>query len=121
MTHHLAGLPTGGREACPVDHVVETSLKNLQKCLTGLARQAVSLFVVAAELLLQHAVGVAGLLLLAQLEQVLRVLRAATAMLAGRIGTMLESLVVADQIGPEASGLLGDGSGITGHCVFSPF
>jgi hypothetical protein len=42
-------------------------------------------------------------------------------MLAGRIGTMLESLVVADQIGPEASGLLGDGSGITGHYVFSPF
>ena len=43
------------------------------------------------------------------------------AVLARRVGTMFESLVVSDQVSPEATGLLGNGSGVTGHGVLSPF
>ncbi len=67
----LAGLAPGGREAGPVDDVVETRLEDDQQVVTGLAGEALGLLVVATELLLEHAVGVASLLLLLELQQVL--------------------------------------------------
>src|SRR5829696_6369194 len=81
----LPGSVPGRREAGPVDHVVQPRLEDLQQDLTGLAGLAVRLFVVPAELLLQHAVHAAGLLLLPQLEQVLGVLGATAAVLARRV------------------------------------
>ena len=64
-----AGGPAAGPgEAGAVDDVVEPGLEDLQQVVTGLAG-AVGLLVVPAELLLQHAVGEAGLLLLLQLER----------------------------------------------------
>ena len=92
-----------------------------QQVLACLTRDAVGLFVVAAELLLHHAVGEAGLLLLLQLLAVLAVLDAGTAMLAGRVRTLLEGLISADEVDAEAARLAGGGSGITCHdfCLFS--
>jgi len=121
MADHLAGLTAGGRETGAVHDIVEPRFEDLQQGVTGLAGQPVGLLVVAAELLLQHAVRVASLLLLLELQQVLGVLGAPAAVLARRVGTMFESLVVSDQVSPEATGLLGNGSGVTGHGVLSPF
>ena len=86
LAGHVPGLGVAG----PVDHVVQARLEDLQQLLTGLAGAAVGLFVVRAELLLQHAVDAAGLLLLAQLEQVLALLGPAAAVLAGRERARLE-------------------------------
>src|SRR5690606_4268541 len=86
----LPGHVPGLGEPRPVDHVVQPRLQDLQQDVTGLARPAVGLLVVAPELLLQHSVDPTGLLLLPQLEQVLGLLGPATAMLAGREGTRLE-------------------------------
>src|SRR5204862_5171283 len=65
-------------------------LQDLEQHLTGLTGLADGLFVVPLELLLQHAVHPAGLLLLAELKQVLGLLRPTAAVLAGREGTRLE-------------------------------
>ena len=51
--------------------VVEAQLEHLEQVLAGDARAAVGLVVDAAELLLHEAVDAAGLLLLAELQQVL--------------------------------------------------
>ncbi|GAA1374603.1 hypothetical protein GCM10009638_10360 [Luteococcus sanguinis] len=115
MDDELAGLAAGGREASAVDHVVQTGLEDLQQGVTSLAGHAVGLGVVATELLLEHAVGETCLLLLAQLQRVLGVLRTATAVHARGVGALLERLVIADQVRPEATGLLGHGAGVTGH------
>ena len=86
LTRHVTALG----EAGAVDHVVQPGLEDAQQVLAGLALLAVGLVVVTAELLLQHAVHPAGLLLLAQLEQVLRVLGAAAAVLTRRVGPDLD-------------------------------
>src|SRR6478609_8644149 len=113
--HELAGGATGPGQAGAVDHVVQAGLEDLQQVLTGLAGAARGLLVVTAELLLHDAVGEASLLLLLQLGEVLLLLDPATAVLAGREGTELEVLVAADEVDLEATRLLGDGSGVTGH------
>ena len=93
----------------------------LQQVLTGLAGTAHGLLVVAAELLLHHAVGEAGLLLLLQLLAVLALLDPRAAVLAGRVGTLLERLIAADEVDAEAARLAGGGSGVTSHdfCLLS--
>src|SRR6476646_10466500 len=70
----LAGVAAGAGEAGAVDDVVQAALEQLEQVVTGLALPARGLGVVVVELLLQHAVGEAGLLLLAQLEEVLALL-----------------------------------------------
>jgi hypothetical protein len=88
-------------QAGAVQHVVEAQLEQDEQVLTGPALLPVGLLVVAAELLLEHAVVVAGLLLLAELEQVLRLLDAAAAVLTRRVGALLEVLVVALEVHAE--------------------
>src|SRR6188474_2699126 len=114
--HELAGHAAGTGQAGAVDDVVETGLEDRQDVLTGLAGAVGRLLVVPAELLLHDAVGEASLLLLLQLGEVLLLLDPATAVLAGREGTEVEVLVAADEVGLEPARLLGDGSGVTGHC-----
>src|SRR6185436_4542127 len=126
VAHQLAGHVAGLGEAGPVDDVVQPRLEDLEQDLTGLARLLVGLFVVAAELLLQHAVDAAGLLLLAQLQQVLAVLGAATAVLARRVGPDLDRALrglalaaLEEQLHLLAPAEAAVGSGITGH-VYLP-
>jgi hypothetical protein len=90
VAHELTRLRAGSRESQPVDDVVETRLEQAQEVLTGDPGSARRLRVVGAELLLEQAVVAARLLLLAQLEQVLRLLDAPTAVLAGRIAAALD-------------------------------
>src|SRR3954451_768785 len=111
----LTGVPTGAGEAGPVDHVVEAALQQLQEVVTGLAGTPAGLGVVVVELLLEHAVGEAGLLLLPQLEEVLALLDAAAAVLPGRVGATLVRLVATDEVDAETARLLGHGAGVTGH------
>src|SRR3989337_1117494 len=87
-----------GGEPGAVDDVGEAALEQLQQVVTGLAGAAGGLGVVVVELLLEDAVGVAGLLLLPQLEEVLALLDAAAAVLAGRVGTTLVRRVAAHQV-----------------------
>src|SRR6185295_13721065 len=99
--------------------VVQPALQDAQQVVTGLARQTVGLFVVATELLLHHAVGEACLLLLLQLLAVFALLDPRTAVLAGRVGALLERLIAADQVDAEAARLAGRGSGVTSHFLLS--
>ena len=62
MANQLASLAASASQTCAVHNVVEARLENLQEVLTGLAGTTVSFFVVATELTLEDAVGVAGLL-----------------------------------------------------------
>src|SRR5436853_4855478 len=81
----LPGLPARGGEAEPYQHVVEPALEHPQQVLTGDPRLPGGLVVVDAELLLEHAVVALGLLLLAQLQAVLALALAPTAVLARRV------------------------------------
>jgi ribosomal 50S subunit-recycling heat shock protein len=99
----LAGVAAGPGEAGTVDDVVQAALEQLEEVVTGLAAAAAGFLVVADELLLEDAVGVASLLLLAKLQQVLALLDAAAAVLAGGVGTLLEGGVPADEVDTEAS------------------
>src|SRR6185503_991323 len=117
---HVAGRGVAG----PVDHVVETRLEDLQQHLTGLAGLGDGLLVVTAELLLEHAVGATGLLLLAVLEQVLGLLGPTAAVLAGREGTRLERALrpvalaaLEEQLHLLAAAALAVRTCITSHCL----
>src|SRR3954465_152479 len=128
VAHQLASHVAGLGQAGPVDHVVQPRLEDLEQNLTGLAGLLVGLFVVAAELLLQHAVDAAGLLLLAQLQQVLAVLAAAPAVLARRVGPDLDRALgglalaaLEEQLHLLAPAQAAVGSGVTGHFRFSSF
>ena len=72
VAHQLARFGTGGREAHSVDHVVEAAFQKLQQSFARGARPAGGLLIIIAELALEHAVHAAQLLLLAQLQTVLR-------------------------------------------------
>src|SRR3954451_7778189 len=85
MADELARLPPRGGEAEPHEHVVQPALEERKQVLARDARLARSLFVVVAELLLEHAVVPARLLLLAQLHAVLRLLLTPTTVVARRI------------------------------------
>ena len=71
------------------------ALEELEQVVTRLALTARGLGVVVVELLLEDAVGEAGLLLLAELQEVLALLDPAAAVLAGRIGAALVGRVAA--------------------------
>src|SRR6185312_14515146 len=122
VAHELARRVPRGREAGPVNDVVQPRLEDLQQDLTGLGLLADGLLVVAAELLLQHAVDAAGLLLLAQLQQVFGLLRTTAAVLAGRKGTRLERALrpvtlaaLEEQLHLLAPTATAVGSGVTRH------
>src|SRR6185503_15996144 len=85
----LAGLGARGREAEAVDDVVEARLEHAQERLARDARGLGGLLVVVAELLLENAVVAASLLLLAELQEVLRLLDAAAAVLSRRVAPAL--------------------------------
>jgi hypothetical protein len=115
VADQLTSHPSGPGQAGTVDDVVQAGLEDLQQVLTGLAGRTVRLFVVAAELLLHHAVGEAGLLLLLQLLAVFALLDPSATVLAGRIRTLFERLVTTDQVDAETARLAGGGSGVTSH------
>src|SRR5215218_1914359 len=128
VAHQLTRHVTGLGEAGPVDHVVQPRLQDLEEDLTGLAGLAVGLFVVTAELLLQHAIDAAGLLLLTKLQQVLAVLGATPAVLARRVGPDLDRALrglalaaLEEQLHLLAPAHAAVGSGVTGHVRYSSF
>src|SRR3954453_16942644 len=92
----LARLPPRSREAEPHEHVVEPALQQAQQVLARHARLAARFCVVVAELLLEHAVVAAGLLLLPQLKPVLGLLRAAAAVLTRRVRAPLDAALVGE-------------------------
>src|SRR4051794_33913621 len=90
VADELAGSRSGGREAHPVDDVVQAQLERAQQVLAGHAGPILGRDEVVPELPLEDAVGLADLLLLAQLQAVLADLAAADAVLAGRRRSSLE-------------------------------
>jgi hypothetical protein len=115
----LAGVPAGPGEAGAVDHVVEAALQQLEQVVAGLALATRGLDVVVVELPLEHAVGVARLLLLLELRAVLALLDPGAAVLAGRVGALLVRRVAADEVDTETARLLGHGAGVAGHVSLS--
>ena len=94
VADQLARLAARRGEAEAHEHVVEAALEHPQQVLArdpGLPRR---LGVVRAELLLEHAVVAARLLLLTQLDAVLGLLLAPAAVLAGRIRAALDAALV---------------------------
>src|SRR4051794_39268492 len=127
MVDQLAGLAAGGREAQAHEHVVEPALQQPKQVLAGHARLTGSLVVVAAELLLQHLVVAARLLLLAQLLPVLGLAHASAAVLSRRIGAALDSallgqaaLALEEELLPLPAALLALRSGVTSHPLDPP-
>src|SRR5439155_6921739 len=113
VADELARLPARGGESESNEHVVESRLEQAQEVVAGDARLAARLRVVVAELPLEDPVVAAGLLLLAQLEPVLGLLRAAAAVLAGRVVAALDAALVGEaalaleeQLLPLAAALL---------------
>src|SRR5690606_7831624 len=98
VADQLTGLTTGPRKTSAVHDVVQPRFQELKQVVTGLSGAPRSFLVVAPELALEDAVGVAGLLLLLQLQQVFAFLHTPTAVLAGRVGATFERLVVADEV-----------------------
>src|SRR5438874_162130 len=90
VAHELPGLGPARPPTGAVGDVVEPQLEHAQEVLPGDAVLAVGLLVEVAELLLQDAVDAAGLLLLPQLEHVLRLTHPAPAVLARRVGPALD-------------------------------
>jgi hypothetical protein len=118
----LAGLSAGRRESEPDEDVVEAALEEAEEVLAGHAVLAGCLVVVGAELLLQHLVEAAGLLLLAQLLPVLGGAQATAAVISGWIGTALDAALVGqaalalqEELLSLATALFALGSGIAGH------
>src|ERR1700722_16596181 len=97
----LAGHVPALGEPGPEHDVVQPALEDLQQGLAGTAGLAGRLDVVAVELLLKHAVDATGLLLLADLQQVLAVLLPDAAVLARRVRPDLDRA-----LGPVALGAL---------------
>ena len=108
-------MATGAGEPGAVDHVVEAALEQLEQVVAGLAGTTRCLDVVVVELALEDAVRDARLLLLTKLEEVLALLDAAAAVLAGRVGTAFVRRVATNEVDTETARLLGHGAGVTGH------
>src|ERR671914_549587 len=122
VADHLPRLAPRGGEAEPHEHVVEARLEQPQQVLARHARLPAGLGVVVAELLLQHAVVATRLLLLAQLQPVLRLARAAAAVVPGRVVAPLDAalvrqaaLALQEQLHALAAALLALCSGVAGH------
>ena len=94
VVNQLTGSGTRGGDAKTVYDVVETALEVLNQDLTSNATGTGCLLEHVAELLLQHTIGVAGLLLLSQHDAVFRCLSAAIiTVLTRRIVTLCENFV----------------------------
>src|SRR5262249_27943895 len=111
-----------GREAEPVHDVVESRLEHAQQVLAGHAGAPRRLVVVRAELLLEQAVEPARLLLLAELQEVLRLLDPAAAVLARGVAAALDralvgeaALALEDHLHPLAAALLALRGAVAGH------
>src|SRR5262245_37819734 len=127
MANQLPGLAARRGEAEPHQHVVEARLEQAQQVLAGDAVLARGLVVVGAELLLQHLVVAARLLLLAQLKAVLGLAHAATAVLTGRVGATLDpalvgeaALTLEEELLALSTALLALRRGIAGHLDAPP-
>src|SRR6185503_12991411 len=97
VPHELARGAARGSEAETEHDVVETPLEHLEQHLAGDALRLARLGERVAELALQQPVDAASLLLLAQLQAVVRLLGApALAVLAGRIAAALERALVGE-------------------------
>ena len=123
----LAGGRARRREAHPVDDVVEARLERAQQVLAGHAGAVLGGDEVVAELALEHAVGLADLLLLAQLQPVLADLAAADAVLAGRRRAALEGALLGiaaralqEELGAFPPADAADGFGVAGHGPRAP-
>src|SRR4029079_7600109 len=128
VTHELARLRAGGGEAEEVHDVVEPRLEHPQQHLAGDAGALGRLLVVRPELLLQQPVEAACLLLLTELEQVLRLLDPAAAVLARRIAAALDralvgeaALALEEQLHPLAAALLALRRTVSRHLDSPPF
>src|SRR3954452_5622511 len=122
VADQLTRLAPRGGEAEAHEDVVEARLEQAQQVLAGDALLAGGLVVVGAELLLQHLVVAARLLLLAQLQPVLGLAHTTAAMLARRVGATLDpalvgeaTLALEEELLPLATALLALRSGIAGH------
>ena len=119
---HLARRRPRRGEPEAEDDVVEALLERTEQCLAGDAGVMRRLDEVVAELLLEHAVDAADLLLLAKLEAVVAHLAAADAMLPGRRRAPLERALLGvaaaaleEELQPFAAAEPADGVGVTGH------
>src|SRR5437867_3364600 len=90
VPHELPRLGTRGREAEPIDDVVEPPLEQLEQGLTRDPSRPVGKREVSPELPFEHAVDASQLLLLAQLNRVLGELRPGLAVLARRVVPSLD-------------------------------
>src|SRR4051812_34237411 len=127
VQHELAGGVPGLGEPGPVHDVVQPGLQDLEQDLTRLALLVGGFDVVVVELLLQHAVDAAGLLLLAKLEQVLALLGPTAAVLARRVrpdlDRALRALALAaleEQLHLLPAAEPAVSTGVTGHLSLSP-
>src|SRR3954453_11743980 len=123
----LARLAPRSRKAQPHEHVVEPALQQAQQVLTRDARLPAGLLVVRAELPLEHAVVAARLLLLAQLQPVLGLLRAAASVLARRVRAPLDAalvreaaLALEEELDALAAALLALGTSVACHLDAPP-
>ena len=94
MTHQLTRLTTRSTETEAIDHVVQAHLEKTQEVLTGDPLPAACYLVVRMELTLEQLVVAARLLLLAQLQQVFRLLDAPTPVLSRRVCPTLDGALV---------------------------
>src|SRR6185312_15463882 len=122
VADELARLRARGREAEPVDDVVEPRLEHPQQLLAGHARALRGLGVVGAKLLLEETVVAARLLLLAQLQQVLALLDPAAAVLPRRIRAALDrallgqtALALEEELHTFTAADAALGAGVAGH------
>jgi len=113
---HLASGPDRSREARSADHVVEATLEELHEQLSGVALRPRRLSEVAAELLLEHAVVVAQLLLLVLADAVCLRALAAEAVHAGCRELALGGVLWDVRNGnTDAAGELDLGSDVASH------
>src|SRR5215469_1588142 len=123
LARHVPALGKPG----PVDNVVQPGLENLQQRFARHAAPAGSLLVIVRELLLQHAVNAAGLLLLADLEQVLALLGPVPPVLTRRIWPDLDRALgpvalgaLQEQLGLLTAAALAIRTGVSSHLVLTP-
>src|SRR5207245_2733159 len=126
VADELTGLGPARAPTGPEDRVVEAQLEHPQQVLAGDTGLASGLLVEVAKLLLQEPVDPAGLLLLPELEHVLRLPDATPAMITGRVRTPLDGALHGVAFGTleEELHLLpaaqpADGPGVARHQCFT--
>src|SRR5688572_19668041 len=127
MVDELSCGGPGRREAGPVDDVIEAQLERAEQVLAGHARAVLRGDEVVPELALEQAVGLADLLLLAQLQAVLADLAPADAVLTGRRWSALEGAflrvaarALQEELGALTAADATDGFGVASHMVLGP-